>query len=89
MAIGASPSNVVWLFVREGAMLIATGLVAGVIGALAAGRWIASLLFGVSAADPVTLVIVVCALAAAAVGATYVPARRAARVDPSEALKVE
>jgi predicted permease len=89
LAIGASPSDVVWLFVREGAALTLVGLGAGLAGALAAGRWISSLLFGVTPADPATLAGVVCALACAAACATYVPARRAAGVDPSEALRAE
>ena len=58
-------------------------------GALAADRWISALLFGVTPADPATLAIVVCALAGAAACATYVPARRAAGVDPSDALRAE
>jgi putative ABC transport system permease protein len=89
LAIGASPADVVWLFVREGAALTLVGLGAGLAGALAAGRWISGLLFGVTPADPVTLAIVVCALAGAAACATYVPARRAAQVDPSDALRAE
>ena len=83
LAIGASPSDVIWLFVREGAALTLVGLMVGLAGALAAGRWISSLLFGVTPADPATLAIVVCALAGAAACATYVPARRAAGIDPS------
>ncbi|HUQ87279.1 MAG TPA: ABC transporter permease [Vicinamibacterales bacterium] len=89
LAIGASPSDVVWMFVREGATLTLVGLIAGLIAALAAGRWISSLLFSVTPADPLTLAIVIGALAAAAACAAYVPARRAAGVDPSEALKFE
>jgi putative ABC transport system permease protein len=89
LAIGASPSDVVWLFVREGAALTLVGMGAGLAGALAAGRWISALLFGVTPADPATLAIVVCALAGAAACATYVPARRAAAVDPSDALRAE
>jgi putative ABC transport system permease protein len=89
LAVGASPADVVWLFVREGAALTVVGLGAGLAGALAAGRWISAQLFGVTPADPVTLAIVVCALAGAAACATYVPARRAAHVDPSEALRAE
>jgi putative ABC transport system permease protein len=89
LAVGASPANVVWLFVREGAVLTLAGLGAGLAFALAAGRWISTLLFGVTPADPVTLAIVVCALAGAAACATYLPARRAAGVDPGEALKAE
>ena len=89
LAIGASPSDVVWLFVREGAALTLIGLGAGLAGALAAGRLISALLFGVTPADPATLASVVCALAGAAACAIYLPARRAAGVDPSEALKAE
>ena len=89
LAIGASPSDVVWMFVREGAALTVVGLGAGLAGALAAGRLISALLFGVTPADPATLASVACALAGAAACATYVPARRAAGVDPSEAFKAE
>ena len=89
LAIGASPADVVWMFVREGAALTLAGLMVGLAGALAAGRWISSLLFGVTPADPATLAIVVCALAGAAACATYLPARRAAGIDPSEALRAE
>jgi putative ABC transport system permease protein len=89
LAIGASPADVVWLFVREGAVLTAVGLGAGLAGALAAGRWISTLLFGVTPADPATLAIMISALAVAAACAIYVPARRAAGVDPSDALRAE
>ncbi len=89
LAIGASPSDVVWLFVREGAALTFVGLAAGLAGALAAGRLISTLLFAVAPADPATLAGAVGALAAAAACATYLPARRAAGVDPNEALKGE
>jgi putative ABC transport system permease protein len=89
LAIGAAPADVVWLFVREGAALTLVGLGTGLAGALAAGRWISGLLFGVTPADPVTLAIVGCALAGAATCATYVPARRAADVDPNDALRAE
>ena len=89
LAVGASPFDVVWLFVREGVALTVVGLGIGLAGALAAGRWISAQLFDVTPADPATLVIVVCALAGAAACATYVPARRAAAVDPTEALRAE
>ena len=89
LAVGASPSDVVWLFAREGAALTVIGLGAGLAGALAAGQWMSSLLFGVTPADPATLAGVLCALAGVAACATYLPARRAAGVDPNEALKAE
>ena len=89
LAIGASPSGVVWLFVREGMVLTAVGLTAGLAGAVAAGQWIRSLLFGVSPVDPTTFAAVGCALTVTAVLATYVPARRAASVDPTDALRAD
>ena len=89
LAVGASPSRIVWLVVREGLILTAIGLPAGLIGALATGTWIRALLFGVTPADPMTFAGVGCALTVAAVLATYLPARRAANVDPSEALAAE
>jgi ABC-type antimicrobial peptide transport system permease subunit len=89
LAVGASPADVVWLFVREGTVLTLVGLGVGLAGALAAGRWMSALLFGVTPADPVTLAIAFCALAGAAACATYLPARRAADVDPCDALRAE
>lgn len=89
LAIGASPPEVVWLFVREGLVLTAVGLAAGLAGALAVGEWIRALLFGVAPADPTTFVAVGCALTVAAVFATFVPARRAASVDPTDALRTD
>ena len=89
LAIGASPSDVVWLFVREGAVLILIGVCVGLAGALVGGRWIAALLFGVTPADPATFAAAVLALGLTAACATYIPARRAASVDPNEALRAE
>jgi putative ABC transport system permease protein len=89
LAIGASRSDVVWLFVREGVILTAVGVTAGLVGALAAGHWIRSLLFGVTPTDPTTFAGVGCALTVAAVLATYVPARRAASVDPTDSLRTD
>jgi predicted permease len=89
LAIGASPSSVVWLFVREGMALTAIGLAAGLAGAVAADQWIRSLLFGVTPSDPTTFAAVGCALTVTAVLATYVPARRAANVDPTDALRTD
>jgi putative ABC transport system permease protein len=64
-------------------------MVLGVVGSLAASRLLSSLLFGVSAKDPITLVIVSSVLAAVALLACYLPARRAMKVDPLEALRYE
>ena len=89
LAIGASPGDVVRLFVREGATLTIMGLACGLAGALAAAQALTSLLFGVKATDPSTFAGVAVALASVALVATYVPARRAARVDPMTALRTD
>jgi putative ABC transport system permease protein len=89
LAIGAAPADVVALFLKEGVALAGIGLVVGGICALAAGQALTSLLFGVSATDPLTFVLVAASLAAAAFCASYVPARRAARVDPMLALRAD
>jgi ABC-type lipoprotein release transport system permease subunit len=80
---------VVWLFVREGLVLTAIGLTVGLAGAMVADQWIRSLLFGVTPTDPATFAAVGCALTVTAVLATYVPARRAASVDPTDALRTD
>lgn len=89
MAIGAAPWGVVWLFVREGMVLTSVGLCTGLLGAIAVGRGMQTLLFGVGPADPATFGAVACALTAAAVLAIYVPARRAASADPTAALRTD
>src|SRR5436309_3137691 len=89
LAIGAAPEDVVRLFLREGATLAASGLVAGLLGALVAGRALDALLFGVTSTDPVTYAGVAGALGLAALAASYAPARRAARVDPMTALRAD
>ena len=70
----------------RGVLLAAAGLIAGLIAAVAASRALTSMLFDVGAADPVTFVAVTGVLAVAALAASHLPARRAARVDPMEAL---
>jgi putative ABC transport system permease protein len=89
LALGAQPAQVLRLVVRQGALLTGIGLLIGIAGALAGARLIAHFLFGVSAADPVTFAGVCMALGAVAALASYIPARRAARVDPIIALKAE
>jgi predicted permease len=89
LAIGATPGDVVRLFVREGATLTAIGLLCGLAGALAAAQALTSLLFGVTATDPSTFLAVGASLVVVALIASYVPARRAARVDPMSALRTD
>jgi putative ABC transport system permease protein len=89
MALGASPRAVLGLVLREGAVLVAAGVIAGVGGALVLTRYLASLLYGVRATDPATYLAVVAVLAAAAGVASFIPARRASSVDPLDALRHE
>ncbi len=89
MALGAEPGRVSAMVVRQGAVLAATGLVLGVPASLVASRVLASLLSGVTPTDPLTYAAVALLLATVALLASYVPARRAARVDPVIALRSE
>jgi putative ABC transport system permease protein len=87
LAIGAAPRDVARLFLREGATLALAGLVAGLAAAVAAARALTALLFGVTTTDPITFGVVAAALAVVALMASYLPARRASRVDPMTALR--
>jgi putative ABC transport system permease protein len=89
MALGASTGSVLRLVVGGVVGLAAGGAVLGVIGSLALGRFLGSLLYGVTATDLTTYVAVVVILFAIALLASYIPARRAARVDPMVALRAE
>jgi putative ABC transport system permease protein len=81
--------NVLKLAIGQGAKMIAAGLGAGLIVAFVAGRIINNLLYQVSATDPLTYLLVPFLLAAVALAACYIPARRAMKVDPMTALRVE
>jgi len=89
LALGAAGGDVVRLFLREGAVLTTVGLVSGLAGAFATARGLSTLLFGVSATDPTTFVGVAVLLIVIGLAASYIPARRAARVDPMQALRME
>ncbi|HLY17954.1 MAG TPA: FtsX-like permease family protein, partial [Bryobacteraceae bacterium] len=89
IALGAPKQSVLRMFVQQGLMLTAIGVLCGVVAAAALTRMMTALLFDVSALDPVTYVATSLVLAAAAVVASYVPARRAAGIEPVEALRAE
>ena len=89
MALGARGGDVVRLVVRQGFMLALIGVFAGLAGAIALTRFLASLLYTVRPTDPPTLLLVSLLVVGAALLASYIPARRATRVDPLEALRYE
>jgi predicted permease len=89
MALGAQQKVLTGMFVRQGLWLAAGGVVCGVVVAIAAMRLMSSLLFRVSSSDPVTYGVVSIGLIATAALASYLPSRRAAGVDPVEALRAE
>ena len=89
MAIGAQRADVLRLVLREGARLAAFGVAIGVVASLAISRILSSLLFGISATDPSTFAGVSLLLSLVALTATYIPARRALRIDPVTALRYE
>jgi predicted permease len=89
VALGARPGNILGLVIRQGMQLTLLGMLAGLMGAAALTRVIASLLFGVSATDVATFLAVPALLAAVALAATVIPAWRATGVDPMVALREE
>ncbi len=89
MALGARRTDVVTAVLGQGVRLVLVGVAVGIVGAVALTRVLSGFLYGVTATDPLTLVCVSIVLSAVALLASYIPARRAARVDPMTALRCE
>jgi ABC-type antimicrobial peptide transport system permease subunit len=89
MALGAGASDVARLVVAEGMRPAAAGVCVGLVGAVAAARLMRSLVFGLGAADPLTFALVAGVMLCVALAACWVPARRAARLDPLQSLRSE
>jgi predicted permease len=89
MALGAQLPTLTGMFVKQGMLLTGIGVVAGLLVSFGVMRFMSSLLFGVKVMDPITYIAVSCGLAATAFLACYLPSRRAAAVDPVEALRAE
>jgi putative ABC transport system permease protein len=89
MALGAEPSEVLWLIVSDGIRLALAGAALGIAGALGLSRFLSGLLYAVKATDPATFAVVFVVLMTVALIACYLPARRATKVDPMVALRCE
>ena len=89
MALGAARGQVLGLVMRRGVMLAAIGIGAGLVGAFAGARYLQSMLFGIEPRDPATFIAVAAMFAVVTTAAAYLPARRATRVDPIVALRVD
>jgi ABC-type antimicrobial peptide transport system permease subunit len=89
MALGADRTRVVRMIVREAALLLVAGVVGGVALGVAAGRWATTLLYDLKPWDPVTFALAIVALVSATLIASWLPARRASRLEPTVALREE
>ena len=89
LALGASRRDIVWLVMRQAGVIAGAGLAAGTLAGLAAARAMSSLLYGVAPWDPPALVAAGVVLIVTALGASYLPARRASRLDPATTLASE
>jgi ABC-type antimicrobial peptide transport system permease subunit len=88
-AVGASSAQLVALILKQGMWRVGAGLALGVVGAIACSRFIASMLFDIAPTDPVAYVAVSALFFVVSLVASYLPAHRAARIDPMRALRVE
>jgi ABC-type antimicrobial peptide transport system permease subunit len=89
MALGAQGKTVQWMILREGIAMVVTGLALGLLLALGTGRIVSSILFEVSSTDPFAFTLAPAVLMIAALLAAWLPARRATKISPMEALRTE
>ena len=89
MALGARPGDLTRMVIGDGSRVVLAGVAMGIAAAIGVGRLVTTLLTGVSPSDPIMLVAVGVALVGVALAASYLPARRAARVNPIVALRME
>lgn len=89
MALGARPGSVVWLVLRESLLIVTIGAVIGAVGGGLLSTFVRSMLFGVAAGDPATIAYLAAGMVAVSLVASYLPARRAAGIDPVVALRVD
>ena len=89
LAIGAAKSDVLWLVLRDSLMLVGVGIAIGLVGVVAAGGVLSSLLYGITPTDSATILVASAVMLSVSALAGYLPARRAARVDPMTALRYE
>jgi predicted permease len=89
MALGARPADMTRMVIGDGSRVVLAGIAAGVVAAVMVGRLVTRLLVGVTVSDPMTFVAVAMSLVLVTLAASYVPARRASRIDPATALRTE
>jgi putative ABC transport system permease protein len=89
MAVGARPGDLIRMVVGDGTRVVLTGIALGLVVATIVGRLVTRLLAGVTTYDPVTFVVVAVTLIIVTLTASYIPARRASRIDPATALRTE
>jgi predicted permease len=89
LALGAERRDVIAMIMREAALLVAAGVIVGGVAAVGAAHWASAMLFGLTPRDPMTFIMAIGALTAVAIVASYLPARRASRLEPTAALREE
>jgi len=89
MALGARPADLTRMVIGDGSRVVLAGVAVGIVAAMIVGRLVTTLLAGVTSSDPITFIAVAVSLVTVALAASYIPARRASRIDPATALRTE